>query len=194
MKVKTTIVMETENFEIGDVISFTLKNGEEVKAMAADITDEETIFIYVDLLPDYHPMNSTNTTAGGWDECELRKWLHEEYLPLFPAEMLDRMAVMKSGDILRIPTEKEIFGYNRVAMEREPEEVKQFKVMEEPRNRIAMFKDELSDWYWLQNPASASWFAFVDGTGGADVADASHAWVGVRPLFLLSKNRTADRR
>lgn len=40
------------------------------------------------------------------------------------------------------------------------------------------------DWYWLRNVRSASAFAFANGDGRADGADASNVH-GVRPFFLI---------
>jgi hypothetical protein len=40
--------------------------------------------------------------------------------------------------------------------------------------------------YWLRDVVSASDFADVNTRGHANSTWASHSWVGVRPLFLLS--------
>ena len=39
--------------------------------------------------------------------------------------------------------------------------------------------------YWLRDVASASWFAGVYGSGGANCVGASYPWGGVRPYFLI---------
>lgn len=190
MLVTRNVEVDTDQFEVGDVIRFTLKNGEEVKAMAAQKVEAGMIFIFVDLLPDYHQMNRCNTNSGGWKKCDLRKWLNEEYIKQFPDDLLSRM-IPADGDFLCIPTEKEIFGQNRIAKDDvEPECIEQFEVMKDPRNRISMFKDGTSDWYWLQNRVSASYFASVASYGGAAYGNATYSWVGVRPLFLLSSTVT----
>ena len=194
MLVTRNVEVETDQFEVGDVIEFELKNGEKVKAMAAHKVDAGIIFIYIDLLPEYRPMNKTDKNAGGWKKCDLRKWLNEKHLQQFPDDLRARMIPTDTGDLLRIPTEKEIFGNNRIADEVEDESVQQFAIMKEPRNRIAMFNDGTTDWYWLQNTVSASAFANVYDNGLATYYGASNSWVGVRPLFLLSSDPTADRR
>ena len=86
--------------------------------------------------------------------------------------------------MIRITTEKEIFGVNKYG-EKESDDVKQFEPMKNRRNRIA-FRNNEFEWYWLKNRGvrSATSFAFVGATGNAYYYDASHS-LGVRPLFKI---------
>ena len=90
--------------------------------------------------------------------------------------------------MLRIPTEREIFGENPYGKD-EPVSVRRFYGMKNRRERIAFQGSETGtwEWYWLQNKVedSASGFAYVSGNGFADCGDASLS-LGVRPVFLLS--------
>ena len=90
--------------------------------------------------------------------------------------------------MLRIPTEREIFGENPYG-EDEPVSVRRFYGMENRRERIAFQGSETGtwEWYWLQNKVedSASIFANVGNSGRADYSGASNS-IGVRPVFLLS--------
>lgn len=63
--------------------------------------------------------------------------------------------------MIRIPTEKEIFGVNKYG-EKESDDVKQFEPMKNRRNRIA-FRNNEFEWYWLKNRGvrSATRFAAV---------------------------------
>ena len=125
---------------------------------------------------------------------DLRHYLNNEVLNLFPEEITSRMVVMPVGnneyDYLRIPTEKEIFGENPYGKD-EPKEVKRFKGMKKRRNRIAFRATEDNkeswEWYWLQNRVkdTAADFACVNFNGNANYDDASYSF-GVRPIFLLS--------
>ena len=91
-------------------------------------------------------------------------------------------------DLLRIPTEREIFGKNPCDKE-ESDTVEQFKCMKNRRNRIAFqgFDTDTWEWYWLQNHVvdSASYFAIVGSYGIAHYDSRSNSR-GVRPVFLLS--------
>jgi len=91
-----------------------------------------------------------------------------------------------NGDMLRIPTEREIFGENKYG-EEEPDTVRQFEAMKKRRNRIA-FQGLNGDWewYWLQNKVrsvrSATNACNVNDGGDAFASGASYSY-GVRPLF-----------
>ena len=102
------------------------------------------------------------------------------------AELRDRMIPFASGDLLRLPTEKEIFGCNEYG-KAEPESVQQFEPMKSRRNRIAFRgEDESLEWYWLENEVEgyAAGFALVNADGAASYYFASAA-LGVRPAFKI---------
>lgn len=192
MLVKRTMKVDVELFEVGDVIKFKLTDGEKVQAMAVKQTPEGMLFVLVDCLAKEYPMFND---IGDIDEedisyatSDLRKALNGEILDRFPKEIKDRMvAVNAEGDMLRIPTECEIFGENVYGQE-ESKLTKRWKPMKKKRNRIAFQgKEGAWEWYWLMNRHKdyASHFADVllNGYAHCDHASYSH---GVRPVFLLS--------
>ena len=197
MEVKRTIKADVESFEMGDVISFKLKDGEKVRAKAVKKTDEGMLFITVNCLKDEYPM--FKCTGGmvsveiNYFNSDLRCALKGEILDRFPDEIRSRMVGMRIGnsegvDLLRIPTEREIFGENPYGKE-ESDTVEQFKGMKNRRNRIAFqgSKTDTWKWYWLQNRVEDGSFIFarVDSAGDANFHGASH-FDGVRLVFLLS--------
>lgn len=197
MKVKRTIKTEVETFELGDVISFKLKDGEKVQAKAVMETPEGMLFITVDCLKDEYQMFKKPDAMGSMEinyfNSDLRHALNGEIIDRFPEEIRSRMVSMKIGntdtyDLLRIPTEREIFGENPYGKE-ESNTLEQFKGMKNRRNRIAFqgSKTGTWEWYWLQNRIenTASYFAFVLYHGGASYYYAGDS-DGVRPAFLLS--------
>ena len=198
MEVTRKITIETSSFELGDTIKFKLKDGQKVKAMAVRQDEAGTLFVTVDCLKDCYPMFKNPSAMGSMEICyfnsDLRHYLNNEVLNLFPEEITSRMVVMPVGnneyDYLRIPTEKEIFGENPYGKD-EPKEVKRFKGMKKRRNRIAFRATEDNkeswEWYWLQNKIkdTAAYFAYVDSAGFAAYGTASPSR-GVRPVFLLS--------
>lgn len=197
MVVKRKMKVDTEIFEVGDVIKFKLTNGEKVKAMAVRETPEGMLFITVDCVGGEQPMFKNPGGMGSVELCyynsDLRHYLKDELLPLFPEEIKSRMVGMRIGntsdfDLLRIPTEKEIFGENKYG--KDEGKVKQFKGMKKRRNRMAFDRSngkEDLQWYWLQNRNEdyASSFAFVLSGGYANSNNAGVS-LGVRPVFLLS--------
>ena len=197
MEVKRKIKTDVESFEMGDVISFTLKDGEKVQAKAVKKTDEGMLFITVDCLKDEYQMfkntDGMKSMEINYFSSDLRHALNGEILDRFPEKIRSRMVGMRidnsdSVDLLRIPTEKEIFGEDPLGKE-ESDAVEQFKGMKKRRNRMAfqvVDGEERFEWYWLQNRVkySDSNFARVSYGGSARCEGASHS-NGVRPVFLL---------
>lgn len=124
------------HYRLGDVIAFSLIDGEEVEAMAVKQDQDGMIFVLVDCLRREYSMNRTSSNRGGYKSCLLRKALGSEILHRFPAEIRDKMVAFENGDLLRLPTEREIFGHNPYG-EDEPEDVEQWIPMKDHRNRIA---------------------------------------------------------
>ena len=196
MEVKRTIKTDVESFEMGDVISFKLKDGEKVQANAVKKTDEGMLFITVDCLKDEYQMFKYTSGMASMDinyfNSDLRHALNGEILDRFPEGIRSRMVGMRIGntdtfDLLRIPTVREIFGENPLSKE-ESDTVEQFKGMENRRNRMASQGFETGMWecYCLQNRVKdyASYFARVNGDGFVYYGSASYS-IGVRPIFLL---------
>lgn len=186
MKIKRQTEIETDKYQIGDVISFKLKNREKVQAMAVDQKDGKTVFCFVDCLHQEYPMNQTDDTAeGGYEKSLLRKILNRNILYLFPDEIREKMIPFENGDLLKIPSEVEIFGKNEFA--KEPEEgAKQWEPMKDRRNRIAWqgSRTGIFEWYWLRDVVRASSFAYVNYVGNATATYASNS-AGIRPAFQI---------
>lgn len=168
MQIERTVLLDADPAEmmVGDVISFTLEDGEQVKAMK--MADDGT-FLFVDCLKEEQTMK----------ELDLGKILRR-----IPDAIVAMMEPWPDGSFLRLPTEKEIFGTNEIG-EDEPEEVVQWEPMKERRNRIAF--QGLNgpwEWYWLSNQDKddAAYFAFVNCYGDCSYLGASGAG-GVRPAF-----------
>ena len=128
--------------------------------MTALAVKEETdgmVFIFEDCLSKAYPMNDN-----------LMDMFNNELYKLFPDKIRDAMVSFDGNSMIRIPTEKEIFGVNKYG-ERESDDVKQFEPMKKRRNRIAFRNDG---------------FAYVNGNGGAGTDGASGS-AGVRPLFKI---------
>lgn len=184
MKVKRKIEVETDKYRVGDIISFELIDGEKIRARAVKREDDGMLFCAIDSLKDKYPMNRNNSNEGGYKESDLRKLLNSgKFLNKFPSKILKHMQPMEYGDLLRIPTEREIFGENEYG---EYDSAEQWPCMKKRRNRMALCEEDLC-WFWLQNQCtdSASTFCGVLRTGLAAAADASLSH-GVRPVFLLS--------
>lgn len=171
-------------FSVGDRIAFTMTDGEEVEVIAVRPIEHGMLFLHKDCLREPKQMYERDDNSGGYENSIVRSFLICEVLGRYPEEIRSRMIPLENGDLVRIPSEKEIFGRNAYG-EEEPETVVQFVPMFERRNRIA-FAGKEGDWqyYWLMNRkrASASYFASVYVNGIAATHNASNA-IGVRPAF-----------
>lgn len=196
MKVyRTSEVLAGGKYEVGDIVSYTMEDGEEVEALAVKEEFDKhgnlcMVFMLLDCLKEECRMNRDDTNDGGYEESHLRDQLTTKYLEKFPAALRLNMVPFENGDLLRIPTEREIFGRN-IYGEEEPNTVEQFKPMKKRRNRMAF--DGLNgetQAYWLQNKRvwSATSFCFVTTTGSANGTYASDSF-GVRPLYRIRNYR-----
>lgn len=196
MKVyRTSEVLAGGKYEVGDIVSYTMEDGEEVEALAVKEEFDKhgnlcMVFMLLDCLKEECRMNRDDTNDGGYEESYLREQLRTEYLERFPASLRLNMVPFENGDLLRIPTEREIFGENRYG-EEEPDTVEQFEAMKKRRNRMALDgSNGETQAYWLQNKRvrSATSFCFVDYDGYANLANASDSF-GVRPLYRIRNYR-----
>lgn len=196
MKVyRTSEVLAGGRYEVGDIVSYTMEDGEEVEAIAVKEEFDKhgnlcMVFILLDCLKEECRMNRDDTNDGGYEESYLREQLRTEYLERFPASLRLNMVPFENGDLLRIPTEREVFGENRYG-EEEPDTVEQFEAMKKRRNRMALDgSNGGTQAYWLQNKrvGSATYFCFVNYGGAAYYSYASTS-SGVRPLYRIRNYR-----
>nr|DAO38535.1 MAG TPA: hypothetical protein [Bacteriophage sp.] len=186
MKVKRTEEVDVQQFRVGDIIHFELSDGEKVEMLAVKEEDEGMIFCSSDCLEKECRMNRKNTNAGGWDASYLRKKLNGEILDRFPQEIREQMLPFENGDLLRLPTEKEIFGKNPYGDE-ESEDVTQWEPMKRRKNRMA--SQGLNSglmWYWLKKPKRKTVDSFmgVNSHGNEAKSNGSLA-LGVRPVLKI---------
>lgn len=185
MKVRRTEKIKVNTFRVGDVIRFKLSDGEKVEMLAVKEESDGMIFCFVDCLAKEYSMNEQNTNEGGWDASDMRKKLNGEILDRFPKKIKKLLIPFANGDLLRIPTEKEIFGENKYG-ENETD-VEQWELMKQRRNRIAFQGlNGAWEWYFLKNrvPNSAACFAGADSNGGCNCGNASGE-AGVRPVAKI---------
>ena len=100
------------NYIVGDVVDFTLNDGEEVQALAVKQEDDGMLFVLLDCLADEECMNEKSSNRGGFIAADLCAKLNGAILDRFPAEIREKMVAFSNGLLLRLPTEKEIFGKN----------------------------------------------------------------------------------
>ena len=179
-KQKVTIQAANE-FKVGDQIEV----GKYTKytATCQKITRKGALFLLDQYLDTAYQMNREYTNAGGYEVSDLRKELQkEEVLNIF-SSIQSIMVPFKNGDLLRIPYTEEFFGD---VDNHEPSGKKQWLLMKDRKNRIAIREGEAYEWGWLQTKvkSSSALFAYVNSRGAASFHGASSS-LGVRPVFQL---------
>lgn len=181
-----THVADSEEPVVGKVYDFHLTNGEKAQYMVQRVDEDGYLCMLVDCLPKEYRMNKRDTNKGGYSASSLRNMMKTEILDLFPSKMCDHMIPFSNGDLLRLPTEKEIFGRNKYG-KTEPKSVQQFEPMKIRCNHIAFrVGGESLEWYWLQNKVkdSESYFVNVTYHGFVDCSMARSAF-SIRPVFKI---------
>lgn len=176
---------EKAKLDVGDEISFLLKNGVVIRALAVKKELDGILFCSLNCLPEFISMSEFGE-CNSYEESEVREYLCENFYPMLPESIKESLVPFENGDFLRIPTEKEIFGKNELG-EEEPESVTQWEPMKRVMNRVSgNSDDECTIWYWLKNKSKnfSSDFASASRGGAAGLNGASYA-LGVRPVFKI---------
>lgn len=168
----------------GDLIPFTLKNGEEVAVRATRDDSEKWFFILEDCLADMHRMNKRATNKGGWAECEMRRYLNNTVFALLPDELQEVIAPTRIVQVLdgeRVETEDKLFLLSKTQMfgkgywsEQEPEDT-QLVCFRYEKDRVKECGDNGTWYWWLRSPEapSSSSFCAVYASGGTYTYTAS---------------------
>ena len=159
-------------------------------------------FAFVDLLATKHRMNPSKTagtegtgTLGGWEKTEMRTYLNDTILPLFPSNIRERInAVQKitnsydvneskfqetTYDRLWLLSYREVFGSTSYEQSG-PMYTSLFK---DNASRIKNYNGSADGW-WLRSAISAASFGDVSSGGNADNNNANSSR-GVCPGFSL---------
>ena len=175
MKIKRTVELKTKTFEVGDVFSVKLKDGQNIDFMAMQQQDKNMLFMAVQCLNQRYTMK----------DIKEKDILNTEILDLFPKKLKKKLIPFENGSLLRLPREKEVFGENKIGADEG--DIIQFEPMKYRYNRIGFSNEENYVWWWLDTPNSAtppSFFAVV-GSGGSLGSHNASCAIGVRPLLQI---------
>ena len=150
-------------------------------------------FISVELMPDTHNMNPTNTNVGGWKQCAMRTYLTDTVYPALPddlkAVIIDKTHMYTQGnqstsfesvsDKLWLPTEWECFGSATYGGESASYNVHYSAIFPDAtsRQKTRIGQTSANTW-WESSPnvSSATAFCSVNGNGAAYTNTASTAF------------------
>lgn len=167
---------DLKNAEVGDKTTIKLNGFGEFTATVHKVTDDRVMLIFDDYVTK-RPMNESDTNKGGFEESDLNKWLHTEFVKALPYSIRGRLTNVT------IPTVGEMFGWD------EADNDKQLPLMKQRRNRVAHYNNEC-EFGWLRNATkkefSSAFFAGVYYDGDANYYNASDS-LGVGPEIWLVK-------
>lgn len=169
--------------EVEDKTTIKLDGLGEFAATVHKVTDDKVMLIFDDYVAK-RPMNESGTNKGGFEDSDLNKWLHTEFVKALPYSIRARLT-----DVT-IPTVGEMFGWDDEWDRNhfEADNDKQLPLMKQKRNRVAYYNNEC-ECGWLRNATkkefSAAHFAGVIA-GGVTCYFASYSF-GVRPEIWLVK-------
>ena len=182
MKIKREITIHDHDLREGDRIKVKLPN-ETHWATAYKKKGSVIFFIFDDCLDELRPMNKEDTTEGGYEASELRKYLIE-LSEQIPEKLKKKMVPDANGDYLYLLTLREVCGCN----EKWEETSGQLDFFKDRRNRVATCKEDEYAYWWLRDVVSSTHFAYVIHHGHCDHNNASNALIGVRPAFAISSD------
>lgn len=171
-------IQAASEFRVGDQIEIG-----KYTATCQEVTKKGALFLLDQYLDMTYPMNHKNTNHRGYEASDLREELQkEDVLDIFHS-IRDIMVPFENGDFIRIPYVEEFFG-NVDSFESSGK--KQWPLMKDLKNRIAIRDTENYEWGWLQNKKifSGASFAVVSDDGSSYYDGASRSY-GVRPVFRL---------
>ena len=175
---------DLEDAEVGDKTTIKLNGLGEFTATVHKVTDDKIMLIFDDYVAE-RPMNESNTNNGGFEDSDLNKWLHTEFVNALPYSIRARLA-----DVT-IPTVGEMFGWDNEWDRNhfEADNDKQLPLMKQRRNRVA-YNANKCNCGWLRNATkkefSSAGFAGVYANCFTPYCDASLS-CGVRPEIWLVK-------
>jgi hypothetical protein len=170
--------------EVEDKTTIKLDGLGEFAATVHKVTDDKVMLIFDDYVAK-RPMNESGTNKGGFEDSDLNKWLHTEFVKALPYSIRARLT-----DVT-IPTVGEMFGWDDEWDRNhfEADNDKQLPLMKQKRNRVAYYNNEC-ECGWLRNATkkefSSASFADVYYGGKSNYAGASFSR-GVRPEIWLVK-------
>lgn len=175
---------DLKDAKIGDKTTIKLDGLGEFVTTVHKVTDDKVMLIFDDYVAE-RPINESGTNKGGFEDSDLNKWLHTEFVKALPYSIRARLT-----DVT-IPTVGELFGLDDEWYRNhfEADNDKQLPLMKQRRNRVAYYNNEC-ECGWLRNATkkefSAAFFVCVSdyGNGCFNSASLSH---GVRPEIWLVK-------
>lgn len=189
-------------FDVGDSISCTLKNGNDVKFIITAIDPYEpnqVAFEFDSLLPDTKVMNNQNTNRGGWAKSKMKEYMKEVFA-LLPDDLQAVITPRRIVQKLSNGTEN-MSDDNYLWLRSLTESGRQydadvgdvaFPFFAGEKSRVKELESNETYYYWLRSPliGYSTYFWYVDASGYCYDYAAGVSY-GVCPCFFIGgTNRT----
>lgn len=155
--------------EVGNVIPIRLTDGRILNAVAAEVTSSGATFVSLDS-ELCHEMYSgeKKMTVYGWMNAEIRDVLHNSFLKLFPAEVMNLMVskrirqrvagnavIEEANDYLWIPSFTELFGTDGDGKPYPTDGAEEYHLplFDTERARVKLYGNGTCE-YWTRTPMS----------------------------------------
>ena len=184
MKVERIVQLETDHFQVGDVLM--IYEDRNTRAIAVKETEDGMLFMMLEPL-DYYPMFKKGYDVHNlsYEKSDLRVYLNRFFSGWFPDSIQSKMMpVNQFGDLLRIPTEKEIYGTNAFSEDEDPY-VTQWKPLGDEVKRQLITSEE----FWLENISQRE-YLWLKGKVNARQHEARPSMLGaILPVFKLQNEK-----
>ena len=191
-------IKESMIIEPFDEFIIPLKSGEIATAVFGGyVKGGRRRFVLKDCIGEPHVMNKQPTNKGGYMNSELRRYVLDELLPLFPdalrsafiprtmSEFIDGKA-REYTDTLWIPSASDVLGDAAGDYWEADPSGEQLRIFERERDRVKEVAGKGTYPWWLRsaNRNCSKYFAFVNTNGGVSNYNAIYS-LGVAPGFDL---------
>lgn len=141
-------------------------------------------------------MNSTNTSVGGWDSCDLKTYLNDTWMPTLPSNIqaaiksvnkpyyrFEDTSEQVSADKIWIPSSQEVNLTGNYL--KETIGIVYSDIFTTSNStRIRAYNNSVAGYWWLRSAGSASNFVYVDN-GGSNSSNSASASYGILPGFCI---------
>ncbi len=150
------------------------------------------------VLKDHRKMNAESTNKGGWEACELRKWLNSNFVELCSTELQSVIhpvikltsagdtskGIIESVDRIFIISEKELYGRVICSVPSKDGWYDYYRLEDVPY--FALNDDGSAVWWWLRSPYCGDIGSFCCMYANGHDAGTGASWsAGVRPCFCF---------
>lgn len=179
-----------------DELAIPLKSGEIVTAVFGGyVKGGRRRFVLKDCVGEARSMYADSANVNGYFNSDLRRYVLEDLLPLFPEQLIEAfiprpMSEIIDGerreyeDALWVPSATDVFGAGEEWEEEADSE--QLEIFKRERDRVKELTGRGTWFWWLRSPrrSISTSFVYVSTNGSVNYTSASYSY-GVAPGFDL---------